>query len=420
MTGTATIAPGAVLKIIPAGQLAVGQSYTVLTATGGVTGQFTFDSALASSFLGLTDIYTADSVRIQFAQVRSFASAALTPNQMTTAGGLDSITGASPLLSALLVLPDDIGARAAFDLLSGEIHPAMHTALVEDSRIPRGAVLERLADDEAAAGGWIEAVGNWGASDGERGVTASLDRDTIGIVGGVDVPIGENARVGLAGAYTSTDVRLPERLSSGEADSYHILAYLGLRASAFGLHAGVGYSSTDLSTERSVAFAGFSESLAADYNGETLQAFGEIGYQLPLGDGTVEPIAALSYVRVRTDGFSEAGGAAALAAEKESQETANSVAGVRFATAPQGPFRIEGLLGWRHAFDGRAPSRRLSFAGGAPFEIGAAGLSKDAALLDMEASLAVASGVSLGIAYHGVLGDRSHDHMVRGALRIAF
>jgi uncharacterized protein with beta-barrel porin domain len=420
VSGTATIAPGAVMVFSPQGTLVVGDGYTVLTAAAGVSGTFDFNFAATSAFLGFTDVYTANSVRIELAQLRTFASAALAPNQRATASALDSVAGGSPLVSALQQLPGDSSARAAFDLLSGEIHPAMQAVQVEDSRIPRDAVLQRLSGPGSRRGAWVQSVGNWGNTDGRSGATANIDRDTAGIVGGIDTAIGDSARVGLAGGFTSTEVKMPDRLSSGTVDSYHVLGYFGVRSHGFGLRAGLGYSSNDISARRSVTFPGFTDSLRSTRDGHTVQAFGEIGYRVPLRSLTVEPIASVTQVWSHAGKFTEAGGSAALSGESESLNFTTTVAGLRLATAHAGPFRLSGLLGWKHRFGDRTPSGRLAFQSGAPFDITAAGLAKDAAIVDAEASLTVSRGVSLAAAYRGEFGDRSEDNMVRGTLTIDF
>jgi outer membrane autotransporter protein len=213
---------------------------------------------------------------------------------------------------------------------------------------------------------------------------------------------------------------MPDRLSSGTVDSYHVLGYFGVRSHAFGLRAGLGYSSNDISAKRSVTIPGFTDSLRSTRDGHTVQAFGEIGYRVPLRDLTVEPIASVTQVWAHSGNFAETGGSAALTGESESLNSTTTVAGLRLATAHAGPFRLSGLLGWKHRFGDRTPSSRLAFQSGAPFDITAAGLAKDAAIVDAEASLTVSRGVSLAAAYRGEFGDRSKDNMVRGTLTIDF
>src|SRR5690606_20600748 len=127
---------------------------------------------------------------------------------------LDGLAASDPLARAALLLPTEDVARAAFDALSGEIHPGVRTAMIEDSRLPRNAVLERL---DAGHGGaaWGQAFGNWGDSDGANG-TADLDRETIGGVMGADFGLGETAMIGVAGGYLETDLNVPARSSRGK------------------------------------------------------------------------------------------------------------------------------------------------------------------------------------------------------------
>jgi uncharacterized protein with beta-barrel porin domain len=65
-----------------------------------------------------------------------------TPNQPTVAGALD--LGGGPLALAIFNQNTAAGARQAFSALSGEVHASVQTALVEDSRYMRNAVLGRL------------------------------------------------------------------------------------------------------------------------------------------------------------------------------------------------------------------------------------------------------------------------------------
>ena len=420
VTGTAKIDPGAVLVLVQGEPLIAGTTYTVLTATYGVTGSYTFDGGLRTAFLGLIEQTTPTSVQIAYRQLRAFRAAGITPNQLATAGALDTITGSSAVVSALQVLPTDGAARAAFDQLSGEIHPAIRTVMTEDSRITRSAVLAHLAEsDDTRGGAWIQAIGNWGESDGQVGI-AKVKRDTVGMIGGFDLALTEGVRFGLAGAYTSTDVDLAQRASSGTIHSAHLLGYLGVRKGGFGLRAGVGYSNASVETTRNPAFAGFAQGLNGSYDGETLQAFGEAGYQLPLGGGSVEPIAAVAHVSAKTNAFTEVGGSAALHSESKREGRTTSTVAMRFATSTSGKFRVDGMVGWQHAYGDLAQFSYLSFAGSSPFQVASATQSRNSGVLQANASLAVTKSVSLNLAYNGVVGSDGQDHMLKGGLQIVF
>jgi uncharacterized protein with beta-barrel porin domain len=72
-----------------------------------------------------------------------FADVAQTPNQHAVAGALDASEMMSPLVIAALN-QNVAGARQAFDALSGEVHAGAQTAILDDSRYVREAVLGRL------------------------------------------------------------------------------------------------------------------------------------------------------------------------------------------------------------------------------------------------------------------------------------
>src|SRR5690606_25819861 len=103
------------------------------------------------------------------------------------------------LYDAVVLLPDQVSAQAAFDALSGELYPSLAGTLLEDSRFAREAATARLrqafaaarspaqlalagTDDLAAAppksrgiSTWAQAFGSWGSRDGD-GNAAGLDR----------------------------------------------------------------------------------------------------------------------------------------------------------------------------------------------------------------------------------------------------
>jgi len=69
----------------------IGTRYTVLEAAGGVSGTYTFNDIKLSNFISVIDTYDPTHVYLDVSKSKSFASASLTPNQIATAGGADSL-----------------------------------------------------------------------------------------------------------------------------------------------------------------------------------------------------------------------------------------------------------------------------------------------------------------------------------------
>jgi outer membrane autotransporter protein len=414
--GTVAIEAGSRLQAATTQPLVLHGKYVVVQADGGLTGQFLFEDQLLTAFAGLRDGYTPTSAFLEFAQMKALDSAGLTPNQKAAAGGADSLPDGNAVKDALLLLPDNAAAQAAFDQLSGEIHPSARNAMVEDSRLVRNAVLDRLADGEGS-GLWGRLFATSGTSDGDYNA-AALDRDTKGGVIGLDRSMG-SVTVGVAGGWSDTRLRVARRDSNGSIESMHGMVYAGARFGAFGLRGGAGYARTSTETTRRIAFAGFNAAPAADYHGSVLQGFVEAGYRVPLGGGHVEPFASLTAIRAKTDAFTEASGPAALSGTAISEKTTSAMLGARFETSPVGAFSLRGTAGWRHARGDLDPVGRHAFAGGTPFTVlGTAG-SKNAGVFDAEARYRI-SNVTLSVGYNGVLGARNADHAITGAFKIVF
>lgn len=416
--GITTIETGALLQVSNPQPAVLGTRYTVLESAGGVTGSFIFTDQLLSNFLGYRQGRTDTTIFVELAKLRAFASAGITPNQIAVGTALDGQAATDPLAAATLLLASDAAAQAAFDGLSGEIHPSVRTAMVEESRLPRNAVLERL-DDRSGGAMWGQMFGNWGDSDGTNG-TADLDRKTIGGVLGADYAVSDSATVGVAGSYLETDVDARERSSSAKLKSWHVIGYAGVHFGGAAFKIGGGYASASIDTDRAVAFPGIGQRLVAGYDGSLIHGFAELGYRLPLGTGHIEPFAQIVAVRADTDAFAETGGSAAVAGAKTDENATLSTLGARFSTGPTATFSIGGMAGWQHGFGNLTPATAMRFATGPGFTVIGTARSRNAGVVTIDARLRLSEVARITVSYDGVIGSAGQDHSVKAGLRIAF
>lgn len=419
-TGAVEIEPGSVLTVNTAEPLVLNSQYVVVEAAGGLTGEFDFEDQMITAFAGLRDGYSADTAFLEFVQLKALADAGITPNQKETGAGADSLPDGNAVKDALLMLPDEAAAIDAFDQLSGEIHPSARTAAVEDSRLPRHAVLDRLGDDRSDGSVWGHAFGNLGRSDGDLNA-ARLERDTRGVMFGADRTLGGDVTLGVAGGWIDTDLEVDRRDSTGSVESLHGLVYLGARFGNWRVKAGAGHAETSVETGRQIAFQGLSAAPTADYDGSVSQAFVEAGYRFAMAaGGHAEPFASLTFVRAETDAFTEVAGPAALSGEAISEDATISTLGLRFETNRMGAFFLRGSTGWRHASGDLDPVGRHAFDGGATFTVLGAAQSNDAAFANVEAQWRLSPTVTLGLAYDGVLGTDGEDHAITGGFKVVF
>ena len=419
-SGGIDIGDGVTLDVAFTQDPKLGDSYVIARATNGstLTGRFDYTPTLLTAFAGFDVRYDTRSATLDFTQIRPLADAALTPNQRAAAGGADALALNAPLKAAIVMLPDDAAAQDAFDQISGEIHASAVTALSEDLRVPRNAVLDRLASDPGTGALWGQAFLTDAMSDGDRNA-ADLDRNARGVVIGADVPVG-GATLGIAGSYGKGDVAVADRGSRGDREVFQLMAYTGVDLGGVALRAGGGWAHGKLDVTRSVAFAGFSDSLAADRSGDAVFGFAELGYRVQLGGGWIEPIAGVSAERWSLDGTAERGGDAALTVSKTSFDTVRSTLGARFATPSTGPLTIRGRVAWEHGFGTLTPVVETRLTGGALAAIAGTPLSRDAGTASIETSWRITPSLSLDLGYDGYLGTGGAQHAGRAGVTLRF
>ncbi|MFE0017758.1 autotransporter domain-containing protein [Mesorhizobium sp. NPDC059054] len=429
-SGTATIHGGTVHAVKAGGVYRPGSRWTILGADGGVSG--TFDNLTQNMpFVDLALAYDAGKVYIDTTRnTAAFCDVARTRNQCATGNGLESTGGGNPAYDAVAAVPDEDSARKALDALSGEIHASARSALIEDSHFVRDAINDRLRAAFGGTGGstapvlaygedgptlasaatdsfaaWGTAFGSWGNFDGD-GNAAGLDTSSGGFLTGFDGSISDSVRLGIATGYSHTSFST-ER-GSGSSDNYHLGLYAGTQRGNLGFRSGLAYTWHDIQTSRSISIPGFADSASSERDAGTFQAFGELGYRIDTPVAAFEPFANLAYVNLRTDGFTETGGAAALTGQGETTDSTFTTLGLRASTAfPLGATNatVRGMLGWRHAYGAVAPASTHAFATGDAFTISGVPIARDSALVEAGLDLDLTDSATLGIAYQGQFGS---------------
>ncbi len=447
VSGTATIHGGSVRVMAGAGNYAASTQYTILTADGGVTGTFTEGVTSNLAFLDPSLSYDDNNVYLTMTRNgTTFENVGQTRNQIATGGAVESLEAGNAVYDAVLNLSAE-QARYAFDQLSGEIHASAKTALIEDSRFLRNAVNDRLraAFDGVGASGsavtyengvprpvaantdgfavWGQGFGSWGHTSGD-GNAARLNRSTGGFFVGADAPVFDTWRFGAVAGYSQTSFNAKDRHSSGSSDNYHVGLYGGTAWGDLAFRSGAAYTWHDISTSRSVAFPGFSESLRGDYNAGTAQVFGELAYGFNFGATRFEPFANLAYVNLHTGGFRETGGAAALSSGSSSTDTTFTTLGLRGSTSFDlngTSVSAKGMVGWRHAFDDVTPTSTHPFVGGGnAFTVAGVPVARDAAVIEAGLDFALTPSAVIGVTYGGQFGSGIVDQSFKASFSAKF
>ncbi|WP_338568441.1 autotransporter domain-containing protein [Pseudomonas canadensis] len=394
-------------------QSLIGREYSILQAAGGIQGQF--GQVLPDYlFLGGTLAYATDGVQLDVVRNdATFASVAATRNQRNVAAAAEQLGAGNPVYESLLQSDSIAVAQQGLQQLSGEIYPAIGTLLINDSLQLRDAVGARLRQVPVAAESnlWLKALGAWGKTD-SRSETAGSTTSLSGLLGGVDGALDEQTRVGLVAGYSDSSLNMGSGThSSASIDSYHFGAYAGRELGDWRVSAGGAYSWHRGDVKRDLQYGAVSGKQKTKLEARTAQLFTEAAYRINLQSLALEPFANLAYVHLDSDGFHEKGDAAALERGSDQRDAVLSTLGVRalktVALNDHQQLQLSGSLGWQHSLTAVESEEHLAFvAGGPSFAVRSSPLLRDAALVGVQASLALSPATRVNLDYSGQWGGR--------------
>jgi len=428
VNGTAVLEAGAQLDVArtSVAPYRLGTRYTVLSATGGVSGDYALSGDVnLSPFLSLMDTYDSNHAYLEVTQTAPVIDPTCSPNANAAATGINQLPADGDLRTALLNQSNRSAACDALDDISGEIYASMRQAALEDSRFVREAVGNRvrystdgLGDDVREPQGqghgvWAHAFGSWGRFERDVG-PARLDRDISGLFVGADWELASDWRLGAVGGFSHSRFDVDARRSSASSDDLHLGLYIGNAWGDVSFHAGVAYAWHDISTTRKVDFPYFSDQLHADYNASTRQVFGELGYRMDTEKVVLKPFLNAAYVEFDSDGFAEKGGESALASSGSNSHVTYATLGMRlantFETMAGKRMTLRAMTGWRHVFGNTSPGLRLSFISGGAFGVEGVPLAREALAAELGIDVVLTESMRVGATYSGQLGSGLEDH----------
>ncbi|MGO3890948.1 MAG: autotransporter domain-containing protein [Paenalcaligenes sp.] len=445
VTGNATLNGGTVAHVGASGEYDLRSTYTILSADGTLSGRF---DHVTSDFAFITPklLYNTNAGTVDLSLSRNdvdFTSYALTRNERATAAAISSIglQAQNAVFDAITLLPDDSALiRASFNALSGEIYGSAKTALLEESRFVRQAANNRLrastanASTSTAANNvaygqaqtpvavsagytdlsfWSQGFGSWGSTSSD-GNAARLSRDSGGFLIGADTVL-NNWRLGALAGYSHTSFKANSRNSSGKSDNFHLGVYGGTQWDNLALRAGAAYTWHHIRATRDVAISGFNDHLRGNYNAGTFQAFAELGYGIAVDGTTIEPFANLAHVSLRSQGFTEKGGDAALAVRSKTTNTTFSTLGVRAEHSlniGSTEATLNASLGWRHAYGTTTPTSTHAFSAGNAFTIAGVPIAKNSALIEAGVDLQLTPVSVISVSWEGQQASKARDNSV--------
>jgi uncharacterized protein with beta-barrel porin domain len=419
--GAATIAAGAKLDVRPLGAIANYDrvsDYTILTATGGVTGTFGANVTSTMALLTPSVSYSTNEVKLRLIRNDiSFASLAETSNQAAVAAAAEG-TGSSGAAYGALIGQDQAGARAGYDALSGEVYGAAGSLMIDDGRHQRATLLRQAASGDQGA--WASLHNGEATIEAGAGVAEATNRG-FGLTGGGQTSAG-GWNLGFALGFGQADVAVADRSSVTKAETLRAGVYGGSSFGAWRLRLGADLAQHDFDARRGIAFPTVTEAVAAQYDGSSRQLFGELAYATEFAGGNLEPFVEVAGVWAKTDAFAETGGTLGLNVAGQDRSVTFATVGARFSGAYDtggAMIRPQLSVAWRRA-SGDIEGNSTAGFGASNFTVTGASLAEDTALIDAGVGFDITSAVTGSLSYSGAVASDAKDHAVRAGLFVRF
>jgi uncharacterized protein with beta-barrel porin domain len=467
VTGTATLG-GATVNAVFANGSYVAKQYTILTATGGVSGSFGslvntnlpsgFKSTLSydasDAFLNLALGFAGPSFsglngnqqNVGNTLTRFFNSTggipivfgALTPTQLSQASG-ETATGSQQttfdaMSQFMGVMTDPFMSRTGgANSMPGATGYAEEASAYAASKKTDAFAMFTKAPPAPFEQRWsVWAAGFGGAQNTDGNTAVGSNNTTSSIAGtavGADYLFSPNTIAGfaLAGGGTSFSVA---NGGSGRSDLFQAGAYLRHTDGPAYVSAAVAYGWQDITTNRTVTIAGLDQ-LRAEFNANAWSGRLEGGYRFispaTFGIG-ITPYAAAQFVTFDLPAYAEQAIAGAntfaLTYGAKDVTDARTELGLRSDksfTMADGVLTLRGRVAWAHDYDpNRAIAATFQTLPGASFVVNGAAQSADSALTTASIEKRWLNGWSAAATFEGEFSDVTRSYAGKGVVRYAW
>jgi uncharacterized protein with beta-barrel porin domain len=454
VTGTATLGGATVNALFAAGTY-VNKQYTILNASGGVSGTFSslvntnlpanFTSSLSYDahdvFLNLTlnfipptppnfgpglniNQQNVANTLVNFFNTTGgipLAFGALTPAGLTIASGelgtgvIQSSVKADDLFLNLMLDPTVAGRAGGFGAPGGASgyadEESMSYAARRQPADAYGMYTKALPPPALPFNRWSVWVAGYGGSEsvGGNAVVGSQDLTAriAGGAAGADYKASPDTLLGFAMAGAGTNYSLANGLGSGRSDVFQVGAYGRQNFGAAYVQAAFDYGWHDVTTNRTVALAGF-DILQARFQANTFSGRVEGGYRYITPFAGITPYAAVQAISFHLPAYAEQslfGGPFALNYAGQTTTDTRTELGLRgdksFAMS-DGMLTLRSRLAWAHDYDpNRAVTALFQTLPGTSFVVNGARPDADSALVSAGAEMKWLNGFSLAGTFDG-------------------
>ena len=461
INGGATLA-GDVLFQGASGTYVPQTRYTVLTATGGLTGQFeTVSSTGLPTLLAPEASYEGNDVVLTLEQ-QSFALVARTQNQRNAAVGLDAALAGNTAALTYLDNQSDRTLSGILDRVAGQGYASVadpqfragraftdtlmtraYTGAFEDGAtgfmlppatyaadLPkRGPVPEpRFVQASRGYGIWAAGYGQVGTVTGNANA-AGRDERIAGAVAGIDMHPTAGSVLGVAAGYGSVDVTLKSTGERAHTDNAQVAVYGGVSSGPVYALATAGYARADGRLNRSLAGLQLLQPGGArgTISGDQFLSAGEVGYRYAYAPKqAIVPFVGFQVSTFSQDRLGEVGSGPfdLSVAAKDFLSARTQVGGRLEHIADFGGSAVSFAIKAAYVHDfadvGRTIQSSFVLAPAVPFTVEGRRLGRERALIGAGITAAIAPNWTGFVTYDGEVAQTDTIHSGRGGVRYSF
>ncbi|MEP7247050.1 MAG: autotransporter domain-containing protein, partial [Gammaproteobacteria bacterium] len=361
ISGAATIGESAVDVVAsPAGTWNSNTRYTIVSATGGVSGQF---ADVGTDLAFLTPSLSYDRNNIYLTLTRNdagFSSASRTRKQSVTAHYLEALDeqsgdgGATQAVVRSVTMSSVEQARNLFDQIGG----AELTRLARVSSANTAKIADLLVRRLSGQGLWMQSLSidseEYIRADGESRAEDSYEWRHTGVIAGFDAALNEDMLLGLGVGFSRGDVALNERGETfARASTAQAMLYGKSMNGPVQFNGVVGYALPQYRTERRLSLLGRAPA-AASHSARELSLYAEAALTgVRGGIRSLQPLIAVRFVQSAEGSYTESGSTGSLAVMGRTSQSLASEVGARFVrelTGADGSLELRAA--WSHGLNG--------------------------------------------------------------------
>lgn len=425
--------------LLHGGAFAIGDKRTILISEedieGSISGLTVSNDLLSRAFIRPSIAIDGNQLIVSFDQL-SFVSSNFTSNQIAIGTALDASLGQSN--GELTEFAVDLGlislanTAAPLEQLVPEGAAVLSTASIRSSQMFHAEIEKQAARTNGSGNtdgwnGWASAFGGFGENSRQnQGAVSEFDYDIYGLIVGADRSWGQNGKFGFAVGVSQTDIDISGQPKEAEQKSIQASVYGAYVQDNYRLSGALSAGYNDIETERLIAFASGTPTVAGNSDGYVLAGSTELAYLGDVNGMRFEGFIGFDVHSAHQDGYSESGaGSLGFDIRSKTETSVRTRIGTRvefWKEDEDTKFKPHVKAAWVHEFSYDANEISGQFRGlnATRFTVEGASPAEDFAEIDAGFNYELSAGSTMYAGYTGLIGSNETVHGFSAGFKFAW